>query len=386
MRGNTLRRILQVGIVVAISTIMLGADAGLLAAAPGGQGRKDAPGQTRHDDGTRPGWGCGDSNHVHTGPPGRPDAESPCSKSEDPEDSQESPAAATHFVVSAPGNVSAGSSFSFTVTARDQNNNTVTSYNGTVHFTSSDGSATLPDNTALTNGTGTLSATLRTAGNQTITATDTSNSSITGTSGTISVSAAGAATHFAVSAPANATAGTAFSFTVTARDQFNNTVTSYNGTVHFTSSDGSATLPGDSALTNGIGTFSATLATVGNQTLTATDTSNSSIAGTSGTIAVSAAGAATHFAVSAPARADVGTAFNFTVTALDQNNQTVTSYSGTVRFTSSDGSAELPDDTTLTNGTGTFSATLNRRGNRTITATDVSNSSLTGTSERITVR
>lgn len=30
--------------------------------------------------GTRPGWGCGDKNHVHTGPPGRPDAQSPCNK------------------------------------------------------------------------------------------------------------------------------------------------------------------------------------------------------------------------------------------------------------------------------------------------------------------
>ncbi len=28
--------------------------------------------------GTRPGWGCGDLNHVHTGPPGRPNATSPC--------------------------------------------------------------------------------------------------------------------------------------------------------------------------------------------------------------------------------------------------------------------------------------------------------------------
>jgi hypothetical protein len=26
---------------------------------------------------TRPGWGCGDTNHVHTGPPGRQDASPP---------------------------------------------------------------------------------------------------------------------------------------------------------------------------------------------------------------------------------------------------------------------------------------------------------------------
>jgi hypothetical protein len=27
--------------------------------------------------GTRPGWGCGDTNHTHSGPPGRPDATPP---------------------------------------------------------------------------------------------------------------------------------------------------------------------------------------------------------------------------------------------------------------------------------------------------------------------
>src|SRR5204863_230179 len=105
-----------------------------------------------------------------------------------------------------------GVSFSFTVTAQDQNNNTATGYIGTVHFTSTDGQAVLPANSTLTTGAGTFSATLKTAGNQTITATDTVTSSITGTSNAIAVSAA-AATHYAVSAPANATAGSAFNFT-----------------------------------------------------------------------------------------------------------------------------------------------------------------------------
>jgi CSLREA domain-containing protein len=92
---------------------------------------------------------------------------------------------ATHFLISAPASVTAGSAFSFTVTALDQFNNTATGYAGTVHFTSSDGSAVLPANSTLTNGTGTFSATLNTGGNQTITATDTVTSSITGTSNTI---------------------------------------------------------------------------------------------------------------------------------------------------------------------------------------------------------
>jgi hypothetical protein len=30
--------------------------------------------------GTKPGWGCGDTNHDHTVPPGNPNATSPCNK------------------------------------------------------------------------------------------------------------------------------------------------------------------------------------------------------------------------------------------------------------------------------------------------------------------
>ncbi|MEY2482408.1 MAG: hypothetical protein QOK24_936 [Verrucomicrobiota bacterium] len=193
----------------------------------------------------------------------------------------------------------------------------------------------------------------------------------------------GAVTHFSVSAPASVTAGLAFNFTVAALDSGNNVVTNYTGTVRFTSNDPNATLPANSTLTNGTGTFSATLRTAGNRTITATDTSTSAT-GTSNTITVNAT-AATHFSVSAPANAIAGTAFSFTVTALDQFNNTAPGYAGTVHFTSNDPNATLPADGTLTNGAGTFSATLRTAGNRTITATDTSNSSITGTSNTIAV-
>ena len=69
------------------------------------------------------------------------------------------------------------------------------------HFTSTDGAAVLPANSTLTNGTGTFSATLKTVGTQTITATDTVTASITGASGTIVVASG-------VPATITATAGT----------------------------------------------------------------------------------------------------------------------------------------------------------------------------------
>ena len=271
--------------------------------------------------------------------------------------------AATHFAVSAPASATAGTAFGFTVTALDQFNNTATGYHGTVHFTSSDGAAILPADTTLTSGTGSFNATLRTSANQTLTATDTVTAAITGTSNDILVSAE-AATHFTVSAPASATAGSAFSFTVTARDQFDNTATGYSGVVHFTSSDGAAVLPANSTLTNGTGSFNATLGTAGNQTITGTDTVTASITGTSGQVAVSAATTATHFTLNAPASAGAGDAFVFTITARDQFDNLATGYGGIVHFTSDDPQATLPADTTLTNGTGTLSATLRTAGNR----------------------
>jgi uncharacterized protein (TIGR03437 family) len=293
------------------------------------------------------------------------------------------PGPTTKFVVSAPSTATAGTAFTFTVTAVDLNNNTTPAYAGTVHFTTSDGAATLPADSTLTNGVGTFSATLKTAGNQTITSTDTTTPSISGTSGTVTVNAA-AATKFVVTASSPQTAGTAFNITVTALDQFNNTSTGYVGTVHFTSTDASATLPANSTLTNGTGTFSVTLKTPGTRAITATDTVTSSITGTSSSITVNPA-AATTFVVTAPTPHTAGTAFNFTVTALDQFANTATGYTGTVHFTSTDGLATLPADSTLTNGVGTFSVTLKTAGNQTITATDTLTPSITGTSNTITI-
>jgi hypothetical protein len=81
---------------------------------------------------------------------------------------------ATHHLSVTPATsaLTAGTAFNFIVTALDASNSVVTSYAGTVHFTRSDGNAISPLNSAQTNGTGTFSATLRTASAETITATD----------------------------------------------------------------------------------------------------------------------------------------------------------------------------------------------------------------------
>ena len=127
------------------------------------------------------------------------------------------PPSATHFTVSAPATATTAASFSFTVTALDANNNTVSGYTGTVHFTSTDPAAVVPSNATLTNGTGAFAATLKTAGSRTITATDTVIATITGTSAPIAVTAASVVPPAPVSvSPAGGSASsTTYTFTYT---------------------------------------------------------------------------------------------------------------------------------------------------------------------------
>jgi hypothetical protein len=289
-----------------------------------------------------------------------------------------------HFTVIAPPTATPGGPINFTVTAIDQFNNPFGgAYTGTVHFSSSDGYATLPGDTTLTSGTGIFSATLNSQGFQTISAIDTITSGIVGTSNVIAVSAA--ATHFVISAPSAATAGTPFLVTVTAQDDHGHIATNYSGTIHFSTSGGSPILPADATLSGG-GNFLVTLRSAGTFSVTAQDTTSPALSGASGAIPVSPA-AASYFTLT-PAAAVTGTPFPVTVTALDPFGNTATSYSGTVHFTSSDAAAALPADAALSSGSGVFQVTLKTAGSQTITATDAAATTplITGTSPAITTR
>jgi FG-GAP-like repeat len=198
--------------------------------------------------------------------------------------------AANHFSISAPASTTAGTTFSITVTALDVNNQTAAGYRGTVHFTSSDthSGVVLPTDYTLTAADAGVHSftgvTLDTAGSQTVTATDTVASSITGVA-TVIVNPA-AASHLTVTAPSTVTANAPFSITVTALDPFQNIATGYNGTVKFATSDAGpgVVLPANYTFVNGdagVHTFTngVTLQTAGTQTVSAQDTATSSIQG-----------------------------------------------------------------------------------------------------------
>ena len=291
----------------------------------------------------------------------------------------------------------AGASHSVTVKAIDAHGNVDTGYVGRIHFTSTDSKAVLPADytfTATDKGVHkfTTALTLKTAGSESVTATDTVKKSITGHQ-TVTVTPAAAKT-LGVSASNNPTvAGAAHSVTVKALDAYGNTVTGYAGTVHFTSTDSQALLPanytfiaGDSGSHKFTGAL--TLKTAGARSVTVTDTAHSSIRG-SQTITVTP-GTARTLSVSIAANPfAAGSAHSLTIKALDAYGNVATGYTGTIHFTSSDSAAVLPGDYTFTGtdaGSHKFTngLTLNTTGSQSVTATDNSHSSITG-SQTVTV-
>jgi hypothetical protein len=305
------------------------------------------------------------------------------------------PAATSRLgVVGFPTPATAGVAGNVTVAAEDPYGNFVPGYRGTVRFRSSDPQAVLPANytfVAADNGVHTFSATLKTAGTQALTATDTITTSITGTQAGIGVVPAAARSIVVAGFPSPETAGVAGVFTVTAKDPYGNIATGYRGTVHFTSSDSQALLPAGytfAASDNGVHSFGANLSTAGNQSLTATDSANS-LSGTQAGIVVKPAAASLFVLTGYPSPVTAGVSGNVRVTAQDPYGNTVTGYRGTIHFSSSDPQAVLPANYTFAaadNGTHLFSATLKTAGSQSVTATDTTTGGLTGTQAGITVK
>ena len=240
----------------------------------------------------------------------------------------------------------------FTVTAQDALLNTVTGYTGTVHFTKTDGAASSalpPDYTFKASDLGThvftAAATLVTAGTQTLTATDSGNVTITGST-TVSVNPVPLAS-FAFS-KATVSAGTNLAFVVNAVDSFNNTEPNYKGTVHFSSNDNQAVLSGDATFANGVGAFAVTLTKAGTKTITATDEINGA-SGISTTQSISVTPAAvTKLQFASSGSISAGNALAFNLGAFDAFDNAVNTYVGTVHFSASDSHATVMPDYTFT--------------------------------------
>jgi hypothetical protein len=186
---------------------------------------------------------------------------------------------AATLLVEAPTSATGGSAFNVTVTARDANANTATSYTGIVQFSSTATSATLPSNYTFTGadaGVHTFSITLGTAGNIVLTVTDTVTGSITG-SDTVAVT--GNTITSLLSSANPSLVGQSVTFTATVSSTTSGTI---SGTVTF--KDGAATL-GTGPVSGGTATFTTTSLTQGTHSVTAEYGGNTNFnASTSGAV------------------------------------------------------------------------------------------------------
>jgi hypothetical protein len=176
------------------------------------------------------------------------------------------PASAASFGVTTPATPTAGTAFSATITALDAYGNTATSYTGskTLSFSgpssSPGGSApSYPSSVSFSSGVGTPSLTLYDAQSAALIATQ---GTITGTSGSLTVQPASAASLSFTTQPAGAIAGSPFATqpVLTAKDTYGNVATGYAKTVTLSIKSGTgqtgATLNGcTSSLSAGLTTF-----------------------------------------------------------------------------------------------------------------------------------
>jgi hypothetical protein len=316
------------------------------------------------------------------------------------------PAAATSFVLPTPSTQSAGNAFDETLTAVDAYGNTASGFGGAQEVTFDGPSASpsgtapsYPDSVTFTDGVGSAPITLFDAGTTTLAA---AQGTITGSSGTFIVSAAGADS-FVLPTPSTQSAGTGFDETITAVDAYGNTASGWALSTRCVTITGPAASPdasapiypaagtcpvGESSLTfdaSGTGTASITLFDAGTTVLTATQ---GAITGTSGTFTVNPL-AASSFVLSTPSPLSAGTPFDVTITATDIYGNTSTGYTGpqVLTFTGPSDSPDgidpvYPASVLFTAGAGTASITLSEAETTTLTATA---GLLTGTSGSFTV-
>ncbi|MDX6245470.1 MAG: hypothetical protein QOE76_3193 [Frankiales bacterium] len=289
--------------------------------------------------------------------------------------------AKTLVVTVDPASITAGGQVSGTVTAYDAQGDVATTDNDVLSMSSSDLIANVSQ-VFLSNGTGTFTADLYTAGTQTITATDdATEGTITGSSNDVDVAPA-AATSLTVELPASTTAGVGVQAVITAHDDWGNTDTNDNATVNLWSSDTDGTLQPTASLVAGTVTIPVTFVNSGNEIMSATDATDASITGQSETVVDPAA--TSRLDMGMPSVVVAGSTNVLNVQTLDAYGN-ATSTSDVVHFSSSDPRAVLPADAGMDTLSGSVPVTLKTAGGQTVTVTDVTNPDVTSSSWDVTV-
>jgi protocatechuate 3,4-dioxygenase beta subunit len=259
----------------------------------------------------------------------------------------------------------AGAQFAVTVTVLGPSGNPAPGFRGTVHIGSNDASAVLPADIV-------FSATLKTAGDRTLTATDTTGKAHTSGSASLTVQPAAAHAYQLQNLPDSATAGQRLTLTIKVLDVFGNVATAYGGSVHLTSADSSDDLPPDDRFTAGTLSVSLMFTRTGNHIAQVQDVASSLPSTNTSTVAVKPA--APRVVLTLPADANSGYPVSVGVAVKDLFDNAIPTYTGTVSFASTDSGsgAAVPADINFTGtegGATTTSATFVTIGTQTLSAT-----------------
>ncbi len=283
-----------------------------------------------------------------------------------------SAANATRFTVEGPATTAAGAATSVTVKAYDAYGNVATGYAGTVRLASSDVQAGLPaiyGFGAADAGVHNFAVTLRTAGSQSVNATDTSNGTVLGTATGIAVTPSVAVSLRLVGG--GGPIGSPSLVNATALDTYGNAATGYGGTLHLATTDPNATVSADVAVANGVATFTVNSLTLGAQTLTVNDVASPAMAATESV--VNTPGLGVKFVVTPLAAAVAGVSQSFQVTVYDNYGNVATGYRGFVSVGSSDPQmvgVGYYNFTTTDAGVHAFAVSMRTAGTQSLTVSD----------------
>lgn len=234
--------------------------------------------------------------------------------------------AVDHFEIATIGSPkTAGTAFQITISAKDAQNNTVTSFTGTVAIDDETGTLVPKTSAAFVSGARTETVTItKSASNIRITV---SSGTKAGESNAFTVNPA-ALDHFEFSSITSPqVASTPFNISLVARDAYLNQVTSFIGTAVLSVNKGTISPTQTGVFVSGQWTGAVSLPTP--QTDIKITASNNGKSGESNYFNV-IAGILHHFAIETIATQFAGEAFTLTVTAQDVNNNRVTTFAGTV--------------------------------------------------------
>ncbi|HMI30687.1 MAG TPA: hypothetical protein VK527_03040, partial [Candidatus Limnocylindrales bacterium] len=251
-----------------------------------------------------------------------------------------------------------------------------------------------PTSGALSNGFRQFTVTLNTVGTQTVSVTDLTNGSITGsTSPPIQVIPAGVNGFAFNTITGPVTAGVPVSVTIRAVDSGGNTVPTYAADAILAANTGTGSITPDQ-VTFAAGTWTGMVTFMGAGgavALTCADYSAPPRLGTSNTFVVnpgplyglqvllpgeSARGGTPTGKTGTPTNQSAGNPFTVTVRAVDQFWNLVSGVSDRIVLTSTDAFAWMPSDTTLVNGQCLIPTRLHKSGYQTITARDSVNAAI----------